>query len=271
MPIYELRTALDGFSWCTALRSHATLYSTIMSHVGSIDEVIPRGPKKLVSFNPHQCSFSSMFKVTLLPQGWTSIPITNPWHIETGFQVFAPSSVSSIFDQLSCPCKWKASPQHAATPTMFHCGRAVHSMIGFVPHTAFPMKLSFSLIWPENLLPCVCGVWRTPNIYFFIDLFFKQWLLFGSFYLIKPHPVECMAWSGSLPSLLNSLLVRTVSLVDSRLSWGLSGLSGLWWCRVLSVRLWWIKWRSVTRSGPGLLHNFASELFGELRGLQVTC
>ena len=67
-------------------------------------------------------------------------------------------------DQFPSPCRWKTSPQHDAATTMLHCRDDVLEVmigVGFAPDIAFSLmakKLHFSLIWPEYLLPYVCGV-----------------------------------------------------------------------------------------------------------------
>lgn len=114
---------------------------------------------------------------------------------------FSAIHLSFKLDQFSSLCWWKASLQHDADTTMFHCGngflRAMGN-VGVVCHIIYPMMakmLSFSLVWPWTFFH---GFWVSDTCFYFLS--FKHFFLFVCFRVfpghsfINPWSVEGMAW-----------------------------------------------------------------------------
>ena len=120
---------------------------------------------------PHKCCFSSMLRVIVLLEGEPPSQSQISGRLKQvsleNFPIFSTIHHSFNSDQFPSPCRWKTSPQHDAATTMLHCGDGILRVmrgVGFAPDIAFSLmakKLNFSL-WPEYLLPYVCGVSCMP-------------------------------------------------------------------------------------------------------------
>ena len=148
---------------------------------------------------PLKCCFSSMLRVIVLLEGE---PLSESQisgrlkHVPSRITLYLePSVIPSILTSFPVPADMEKYPHSMMLPPCFTVGIVFSGWREvFVPNIAFPWwPKSYILVWPEYLLPYVCGVSHMPfceHQMCLLIFIFKPWLFSGCS-SVKPNSAEC--------------------------------------------------------------------------------